>query len=165
LARTVARHCSGVTVVDRWRLGCCFGISSGGALGADSGRVTGDGSDANDAAGSDRPAAGRLRAVQGALHGHEAVPSVRLLREWKGLCAADLVRLDLVERLPGQVRSALEHIENGDFAAAERALPGEFAPLLPGPGSAGRSRRSPWLVVGIVVALGAAALLANWVVG
>jgi hypothetical protein len=53
-----------------------------------------------------------------------------------------------VARLPGQVRSALRHIERGDFAAAERALPGEWAPVLPGPGR----RRRRWLLPVAVLA-------------
>lgn len=162
---TVAQLDSGVTVDAGRRSGCRTGNSSSDAAGADRRPVTGDGFDANDTAGGDGSAAeGWLRAVQGPLHGHEPVPTVRLRREWKGLCAADLLRLDLVERLPGQVRSALRHIEQGNLAAAERALPGEFAPLLPGPGS-GRGGGVHQMVVGIVIAVAMAAALANWIVG
>jgi hypothetical protein len=77
--------------------------------------------------------------------------AVPLRREYKGLTVADLWREDLVARLPGQVRSALRHIQNGDFAAADRALPGDFAPVLPGPGMrrAERQRRKLWWVVGL----------------
>lgn len=74
-----------------------------------------------------------LRAVAGPLGPVEPPPSTRLCREFKGLTVADLHHAGLVEQLPGRVRSALRHLERGDFAAAERALPGEFAPVLAGP--------------------------------
>jgi hypothetical protein len=128
--------------------------------------VTGDGQDANDAGGGELPASGRLRAVQGPLHGHEPMPSVRLVREWKGLCAADLLRLELAERLPGQVRSALRHLEAGDLAAADRALPELGARLLPGPGSRRPQRRHRVVaLILVVVAVATAACLADWMVG
>src|SRR5262245_19313176 len=62
---------------------------------------------------------------------------VRLRREYKGLTVRDLVTdLSLAQQLPGKVRSALAHVERGDYAAAEAALPGHFAAVLPGPGGA-----------------------------
>jgi hypothetical protein len=88
-------------------------------------REDGDGADR----GGTKP---RLRAVDGPVHGSVPPPAVRLVREFKGLTVADLLRDELVERLPGQVRSALHHAERGDWRAAEQALPGEFAPLLVG---------------------------------
>jgi hypothetical protein len=98
-----------------------------------------------DPGGEHRPT---LRAVDGPLGPAEPLPGVRLHREFKGLTVLDLMRDELVARLPGQVRSALRHIERGDFAAAERALPGEWAPVLPGPGR----RRRRWLLPVAVLA-------------
>ncbi|MBL9076093.1 MAG: hypothetical protein JNL08_01235 [Planctomycetes bacterium] len=100
----------------------------------------------------------RLRAVAGPVGPVEPQPSVRLRREFKGLTVADLLCADLVEQLPGRVRSALRHLERGDLAAAERALPGEFAPVLPGPG---HRRRRSWrrrIVVAMLLAIVAAAV-------
>ncbi len=110
----------------------------------------------------------QLRAVGGPLAGHEPPPVVRLVREFKGPTVADLLRDELAARLPGQVRSALRHLEHGDFAAAERALPGElapeWAPLLPGPGHRRRERRLLFAVVGLA-AIVAAAAFAAWLAG
>jgi hypothetical protein len=68
-------------------------------------------------------------------------PRVRLLREFKGLTVGDLVRDgQLVEQLPGRVRSAAEHLGRGELAPAEQALPGSFGPVRQtsaGPTSAG----------------------------
>ena len=106
----------------------------------------------------------RLRAVRGPLAteaGPEAPPPVRLRREFKGLTVADLLRDEVVESLPGQVRSALAHIERGDLAAAERALPGHFATVLEGPGHR-RPRRVGWFVAVGVAAVVVGALLTRW---
>src|SRR5262245_8453695 len=63
-------------------------------------------------------------------------PRVRLLREFKGLTVGDLVRDgQLVEQLPGRVRSAAEHLGRGEIAPAEQALPGTFGPDRPNPDS------------------------------
>lgn len=102
-----------------------------------------------------------LRAVDGPLGPAEPPPAVRLRREWKGLTTADLLREDLVQRLPGQVLAALRHIERGDFAAAERTLPGDFAAVLPGPGHRRRGRRRLVLLV-VVAAVLTAAATASW---
>lgn len=109
-----------------------------------------------------RPAGGGrapLRAVDGPLGPTEPPPPTRLRREFKGLTVADLHCAELVERLPGRVRSALRHLERGDLAAAERVLPGEFAPVLQGPGHR-RRRRSRRLLVVVLLALMAATLVA-----
>ncbi|MCA8951276.1 MAG: hypothetical protein KDE27_17345 [Planctomycetes bacterium] len=113
-----------------------------------------------------RPPPVALRRVEGPVDGGDGPPPVRLVREYKGLTVADLERDEIVERLPGQVRSALHHLERGDLAAAERALPGAFAPLLPGPG-ADRPGRRPlrstmllWVVV--TAALLGATLASYW---
>jgi hypothetical protein len=94
--------------------------------------------------------------VRGPLAGTtEPPPCIRLVREWKGLTVADLLRDEIVDRLPGQVRSALQNIERGDYAAADRAMPGDAAPILVGPGHRGEAR---WWWVCLIGAL--AALLA-----
>ncbi len=89
-----------------------------------------------------------------------APPTVRLVREFKGLTVADLLRDEIVERLPGQARHVLRQIERGDLAAAERALPGEFAPVLAGPAPK-RARR--WVLIAVVglAAVAAGALAAT----
>jgi hypothetical protein len=105
---------------------------------------------------------GRLGAPGAPL---EPKPPVRLHREWKGLTAADLVRDELVARLPGQVRSALAKIERGDLAAADDLLPEMAAPRRPGsvlvgPGAATRRwhrrrafvRAAAWFLLAIVAA-------------
>ena len=102
----------------------------------------------------------KLRAVD-AVAGDEPPPAVRLVREFKGLTVADLLRDELAARLPGQVRSALRHIERADFAAAERALPGEFAPVLRGPGHFRRERRLWFAFVGLAAVL-TAMVIAAW---
>lgn len=99
--------------------------------------------------------------MAGPIDGQGTAPPVRLVREWKGLTVADLLRDEIVERLPGQVRDVLHHIERRDFAAAERALPGEGAPVLPGPRRPPRSRRSV-VVVLVVAAITVAAAAATW---
>ncbi len=103
---------------------------------------------------------GRLRAVRGPLAAPEPPPAVRLVREWKGPTVDDLLRDEYVERLPGAVHSALRHLERGDLAAADRALPGRFPPILAGPGHA-RDRRRAVLLLAIVAALAAIAF-ASW---
>lgn len=100
--------------------------------------------DATAGAAGRRPTGPRLSRVEGPLGPVEPPPSVRLCREWKGLTVADLLRDEVVDRLPGQVRSALRHIDRGDFAAADRVMPGHHAPVLAGPGHRHRSRK--WLL-------------------
>lgn len=90
-----------------------------------------------------------LRRVAGPLGPAEPPPAVRLCREWKGLTVADLLRDEIVERLPGHVRSAARHIERGDLAAADRMLD-QVAPVLQGPGHRRRERRG--LVALVVLA-------------
>lgn len=123
---------------------------------------TPDGADETDALRG--KAASPLRVVSGPLpvvEQREEMPQVRLRREFKGLTIADLHRDEIVARLPGQARSALEHLENGDLQAAEAALPGQFAPLLEGPGHARRSRYW-WFAVAAALAVVAGGLLASW---
>ena len=122
--------------------------------------MTGDRESGADDPGSDG-GTHRLRAVA-PVAGDEPPPAVRLVREFKGLTVADLLRDELAARLPGQVRSALRHIERADFAAAERALPGEFAPVLRGPGHVRRLRRLWFAVVGLAAVLTAMAIAA-WI--
>lgn len=101
-----------------------------------------------------RDARARLRAVDGPVNGRPpAAPPVRLVREFKGLTVADLLRDELADRLPGQVRSALSAMEQGDWRTAERTLPGAFAPVLPGPGHAARSPRPRVLLLALIGAL------------
>ncbi|MEO6594229.1 MAG: hypothetical protein ABIP94_05705 [Planctomycetota bacterium] len=139
---------------------------------ADSKAVTGDGDDGDgDAqhggtfgAPRDASAAGqKLRRVEGPMGDPEPPTTLRLRREFKGLTVADLLRDEIVERLPGQVRSALRSVQAGDFAAAERALPGEFATVLPGPGHRRGERRRSVLLLMLVAAL-AAMLASAWIV-
>ena len=85
------------------------------------------------------------------------LPQVRLLREFKGLRVEDLLAdAALAAQLPGRAQSALECIQRGDLAGAEKALPGRFGAVLPGPGhraSLGREgRRYRILFVAVVVA-------------
>ena len=103
-----------------------------------------------------------LRAVPGAATiAGEPPPPVKLRREFKGLTVADLMRDEIVRRLPGQVCSALEHVENGDWEAAERALPGHFATVLAGPGHR-RPRRRAWLAIVAVAAVAVAVVVVRW---
>lgn len=91
----------------------------------------------------------------------EQVPPVRLRREFKGLTVADLHRDEVANRLPGQVRSALNHIERGDLDAAERALPGQFAKVLAGPGYRRRYRWPEFAIVAVLAVLTGSAI-ASW---
>lgn len=88
-------------------------------------------------------------------------PEVRLHREFKGLTVADLMRLEIAERLPGQVQRALRQIQSGAFAAADESLPGAFPPIYAGPGSTRARRRGPWLVA-LVLSAAAAATAVWW---
>jgi hypothetical protein len=118
--------------------GAARGALSEAPCDADSNAVSDDDEAARSpAAGSGR----RLCAVRGPLAAPEPPPPVRLVREWKGPTVADLLCDDVAERLPGRVQSAVAAIERGDLAAAERALPGEFPPVLVGPGHARAARR------------------------
>lgn len=138
--------------------------SRGAAAAVDTTAVTGDG-DEHERPTETAPADGvRLRAISGTSSGGDPPPSVRLRREFKGLTVADLLRDEVVERLPGQVRSALHHIERGDHAAADRALPGEFAPVLVGPGHR-RARRHDLTAAVFVAGVVAAMALASWLFG
>jgi hypothetical protein len=84
-------------------------------------------------------------------------PAVRLRREFKGPTAAELLQDDdLVSRLPGKVRSAMNAIARGDLPAADALLPGGFGRVLAGPGR--RDRRRLRLVVTAWILLGAALL-------
>ncbi len=106
-----------------------------------------------------------LRAVVGAAGPVTPPPPVRLLREWKGPTVADLLRDEFAARLPGEVRSALQHIEAGDLAAADAELPGGFAPILPGPSARRRPPRRRAFVVAAALALAAlaaAAIRGGW---
>lgn len=89
----------------------------------------------------------------------ESPSPVRLRREFKGLTVADLWRNEIHERLPGQVRSALHHLQRGDLQAAEAALPGEFAAVLPGPGRRRRLGRRLAVVVAVLLGLACVGLL------
>jgi hypothetical protein len=100
-----------------------------------------------------------LRKVDGPVAGGVPAPEVRLHREFKGLTVADLMRLEIAERLPGQVQRALRQIQNGEFAAADDSLPGAFPPIHAGPGSHRVRRRGVWLVVAV---LGLAAVAVAW---
>lgn len=119
--------------------------------------MTGDPEDTAKADGNGKPGP-RLQVVAGALDTSAPPPRVRLVREWKGLTVADLYRDELVERLPGQMRSALRHIEAGDFAAAERALPGDDTPVYAGPGHRRPERRLLVLMVAMAAVLAAFAV-------
>lgn len=143
------------------------GSSSGRRGPVDTGAVTGE---ADERCGGSEPERGsdgatgaspsRLHAVSGPAAAADPAPAPRLWREWKGLTVADLLRTEIAERLPGQVRSALHHLQRGDLRAAEAALPGEFAKVLPGPGRrrAARARR----LGALAAAVAAAAALAAW---
>ena len=103
----------------------------------------------------------RLRAVAGPLDAPEPRPAVRLVREFKGPTVADLVRDEYADRLPGRVRTAQHHLERGELASAERALPGSFVPVLEGPGHA-RARLRRTLVAAVLALAFAATALAAW---
>jgi len=120
--------------------------------------VTGDTEDRGD--GESQASRPRLFALPGPVAGGAPPPPVRLVREFKGLTVADMTREDLVAKLPGQVRTALRHLEAGDLAAAERALPGRFAQVLVGPGHRRRSRRLGWVAIVVVMAVAVAVLVA-----
>ncbi|MFT4513790.1 MAG: hypothetical protein ACI89X_003301 [Planctomycetota bacterium] len=91
----------------------------------------------------------------------EPAPTVRLRREFKGLTVADLHRDEIASRLPGQARSALNHIERGDFDAADRALPGQFAKVLAGPGHRRRHRWRTFAILAVLAVLTGSAI-ASW---
>jgi hypothetical protein len=135
--------------------------------GADSTAVTDADDDERTPEAGSRPAL-RLHAVRGPLAAAEPPPQVRLVREFKGPTVADLMCEDVAERLPGRVASALRALERGDLAAAERALPGEFAPLLAGPGHRRSARARAARIAGttVVVAIAAtvAAAMLAWLV-
>jgi len=131
---------------------------------ADSTAVTGDG-DEQDAASAPHANGGHrppLRAVDGPLGPAEPPRATRLRREFKGLTVADLHCADLVERLPGRVRTALRHLQRGDLAAADRVLPGEFAPVLAGPWQQRRRRQQRALVIVLLVLLLATTVALYW---
>lgn len=139
--------------------------SSRSAGAVDTRQVTGDGEDGNeDAAAADRKGrlGPRLHRVEGPLGAAEDPPAVQLRREWKGLTVADLLRPEIVDRLPGQVRSALHHLQRGDLAAADRALPGVEVPVLPGPGHRRAERRATVVWLTVLGGLVGAAVAALW---
>ncbi|MGE3175640.1 MAG: hypothetical protein AB7O97_23660 [Planctomycetota bacterium] len=119
------------------------------------GTAPGDGADGR-SAGGDAPDGSGLRSVAAAPAPERALPpGVRLRREYKGPTVRDLLAdQGLDEVLPGQVRSALAHLERGDVAAAEAAMPGHFAAVLPGPGrrAADRRRRQVGWITAAVLA-------------
>lgn len=133
--------------------------ASGGARDRTDTRAMTAGCDDSDGDGP-QPAGGGLRALPGSGLATGDLPPVRLVREFKGPTVADLLRDEFAARLPGQAWSALRRIEDGDFAAAEAALPGEFAPILPGPGGRARGRRWRALILVAVLAFAAAAVVA-----
>lgn len=164
--RKLPAMASGVTVVAgaaaAGRRGHAVRGSGSERQAADTKAVTGDHDEATPP--QDGTAAGRrLRAVRGPVVGQVSPPAVRLWREFKGATVADLLRSEFVDRLPGQVRSALQHLERGDPGAAERALPGGFPPVLPGPGVARGRQRAVVAALAIVVVIAATAL-ALWMV-
>lgn len=105
--------------------------------------------------GTGRPPASPWRALPPAprVPGGDPEVAVRLCREWHGLTVADLLRPDLAERLPGQVRSALRHLERGDLPAALQQLPEACAPVLPGPGHRRTEQRRARQLAGLLVLL------------
>ncbi len=109
-----------------------------------------------DGGGGDRP---RLRAVAGPLSEVPAPPPVRLVREYKGLTVADMMRDEIVDRLPSQARRMLHCVQRGDYEGAERALPGEFAAVLQGPRGARAAGWRFWLWLLFTVALVAMTLI------
>lgn len=126
--------------------------------------VTGEKDETETTGEPDGKAPSHLRVVSGPARPDEAPaqpPAVRLRREFKGLTVADLHREEIARRLPGQARSALDHIENGELDAAERALPGQFAKVLEGPGHRRRHRYRTFAVVAVLAVLTGAAI-ATW---
>lgn len=126
--------------------------------------VSGDHDDSGRPGEADGTAPSRLRVVSGpavAADPAEPVAEIRIRREFKGLTVADLHREEIASRLPGQVRSALQNLENGDVPAAEQAMPGEFANVLVGPGHRRRNRWRAFVIVGIV-AVAAGSAIASW---
>ena len=121
--------------------------------------------DRDEPSGAGRPLAKapmRLRAVQGPVPtAPEASgpPPVRLRREFKGLTVADIQLEEVARILPGQVRSALAWIERGDLGAAERALPGQLATIIEGPGHGRRPRGAGVVVTTLLASLIAAAIV------
>lgn len=104
----------------------------------------------------------RLGTLRGGGRRDAAAP-VRLVREFKGLTVDELLADEAIaELLPGRVRSALQHIERGDLRAAEEALPGQFGPVLPGPGHRKPRRRWPLFWVGWVLLLVLSTALLCW---
>jgi hypothetical protein len=103
-----------------------------------------------------------LRAVDGPLGPAEPPRTTRLRREFKGLTVADLHCAELVERLPGRVRTALRHLQRGDLAGADRVLPGEFAPVLAGPWQQHRARRRRMLMTALILLLLATTVAIYW---
>lgn len=104
----------------------------------------------------------RLRAVEGPVPPTpEATgpPPVRLRREFKGLTVADIQQEEVAKMLPGQVRSALAWIERGDFVAAERALPGQLATIIEGPGHGRRAGGVGVFVMTVLASLIASAIV------
>lgn len=143
------------------------GSSEPGAA-ADTRRVTGDGEEPRSGAPGRGVGDGKvpsrpvLQRVSGPLGRAEPPPDVHLHREFKGLTVADLLRHEVVDRLPGQVRSALHHLQRGDLQAAERAMPGEFAPILPGPGHRRAERLAMVFWLSILAVVTAAVAAAWW---
>lgn len=88
---------------------------------------------------------------------------MRLYREFKGLTLGDVLRAEIAASLPGKVRTAARHVEHGDLAAALDELPGQFAPVLRGPGRAHRFRRR--LLAGLLFGAIAFLLLSAAIVG
>lgn len=123
--------------------------SGSAAAGTDTSAMTA-GRDTTDGEGLP-PTDGALRALPGSGLATGDLPPVRLVREFKGPTVADLLRDEFAAQLPGQAWSALRRIEVGDFAAAEAVLPGDFAPILTGPG--GRARRRRWRVAAAIAVL------------
>ena len=126
--------------------------------------MTGEKDESDQPGDSDGKAPSHLRVVTGPVVAPEApepAPGIRLRREFKGLTVADLHRDEIASRLPGQARSALNHIEQGDLDAAERSLPGEFANVLAGPGYRRRHRYRTFAIVAMLAVLAGSAL-ASW---
>ena len=84
---------------------------------------------------------------------------MRLRREFKGLTVADIQQEEVAKMLPGQVRSALAWIERGDFVAAERALPGQLATIIEGPGHGRRAGGVGVFVMTVLASLIASAIV------